>query len=319
MGSRRHSARRAALALAAALPLNALAQEAAGGAPGALTIDADAAERALERTLVTTGNLLLPEGAVELTTRAAFTRISSQAPVLQVVGDQAFIASSATRRSIVDLSEAFRLGAWRGSQIELEVPYRVVQETRTTTSGGATLANTDESGTGFGDLRLGIARALRSGEQGGANLVGRIEWDSATGTERDDGLSLGGTGYDELEASLAATRRQDPLVFTGRLGYRVAGAKNGLKPGDSVGVSLGALLAASPETSLRLQADQYFIGRAELDGHGIAGSDQVIAMLVLGASSIIGRGEFLDLTLGAGLTDESPDYSLAVSYSMRLP
>src|SRR6056297_2623169 len=48
------------------LRLMAGATAVAQGAPGALDVDEDAAERALERTLVERGVLLLPRGAYEL-------------------------------------------------------------------------------------------------------------------------------------------------------------------------------------------------------------------------------------------------------------
>jgi hypothetical protein len=43
----------------------------------------------------------------------------------------------------------------------------------------------------------------------------------------------------------------------------------------------------------------------------------VIGTLSLGASSIIGRGKFLDITAGVGLTDAAPDYSIGASLSIR--
>jgi hypothetical protein len=43
----------------------------------------------------------------------------------------------------------------------------------------------------------------------------------------------------------------------------------------------------------------------------------VIGTLNFGASSIIGRGKFLDLTVGMGLTDGAPDYSVGISLAVR--
>jgi hypothetical protein len=39
--------------------------------------------------------------------------------------------------------------------------------------------------------------------------------------------------------------------------------------------------------------------------------------LTIGASSILGRGVFLDAALGIGLTDEAADYSVIVSLPIR--
>lgn len=43
----------------------------------------------------------------------------------------------------------------------------------------------------------------------------------------------------------------------------------------------------------------------------------MIGTLNFGASSIIGRGKFLDLTAGMGLTDEAPDYLVGISVALR--
>ncbi len=40
-------------------------------------------------------------------------------------------------------------------------------------------------------------------------------------------------------------------------------------------------------------------------------------MLVLGASSRIGRSSLLDLSVGIGVTDDAPDYSIMVSLPIR--
>jgi hypothetical protein len=43
----------------------------------------------------------------------------------------------------------------------------------------------------------------------------------------------------------------------------------------------------------------------------------VIGTLSFGASSIIGRGKFLGLSAGIGLTDEAPEYSVGISLAAR--
>jgi hypothetical protein len=116
--------------------------------------------------------------------------------------------------------------------------------------------------------------------------------------------------------ALTMTKRQDPLVFIGSVSYGIGFEKNGVKPGDQLSFSLGALLAASPETSLRAVLDQTFVDNFRVGNNAIRGSSQVIGTLNLGASSIIGRGKFLDLTVGIGLTDGAPNYSIGASVSI---
>jgi hypothetical protein len=143
-----------------------------------------------------------------------------------------------------------------------------------------------------------------------------VTWDTDSGETSDDGFSLGG-GFTELQGSLTMTKRQDPLVFIGSVSYRITFEKHNINRSDQLGFSVGALLAASPETSLRIVLNQTFVNELEVGDRAISGSDQVIGTLNFGASSIIGRGKFLDLTAGMGLTDEAPDYSIGISVSIR--
>jgi hypothetical protein len=83
------------------------------------------------------------------------------------------------------------------------------------------------------------------------------------------------------------------------------------------GLSLGAVLAASPETSLRFFFDQGFVERAEIDGQGVSGSDTWVGLLSIGASSILSRRVLLDAELGIGLTENAPDYTFRVALPIQ--
>jgi hypothetical protein len=168
------------------------------------------------------------------------------------------------------------------------------------------LAKTEGHGSGFGDIRLALAKGLLRERNWWPNLIGRVTWDTDLGETSDDGVSLGG-GFNELQGSLTMTKQQDPLVFIGGTSYGTTFEKDDINPGDQLSFSVGALLAASPETSLRVVLNQTFVNELEIDDRAISGSDQVIGTLTFGASSIVGRGKFLDLTAEMGLTDEAPD------------
>jgi hypothetical protein len=114
-----------------------------------------------------------------------------------------------------------------------------------------------------------------------------------------------------------ASKRQDPLVFVGRLSYETTFENDGFDPGDEFGLGLGTVLAASPDTSLRFFLHQRYVNEYEVDGESVDGSDAVMATLSLGASSILGRGVLLDVEAGVGLTDDSPDYAVTVSLPVR--
>ncbi len=90
-----------------------------------------------------------------------------------------------------------------------------------------------------------------------------------------------------------------------------------LEPGDIFGVSLGTVLAVSPETLLPVALGQAFSQETEQNGNEIPGSDSVGAVLEVGLASILSQSTLLDLTVGAGLTQDSPDYQIVVSLPIQ--
>ena len=294
----------------------AAASGAAPAAPGQFEVDEEAAERALERTLVVTGALLLPFGQADLQPSFTYIRSEQDAPTLFSAQGRQFIASQDVRRNTFIADLFLRFGLPFDSQLEVDIPYRYVEQEVVTEVDFGARAETESHGSGFGDLNLGLAKGLLEERNWWPDLIGRVTWDTDSGENSDDGFSLGG-GFHELQGSLTMTKRQDPLVFIGSASYGTTFEKDDINPGDQLGFSVGALLAASPETSLRVVLNQTFVNELEIGDSAISGSDQVIGTLNFGASSIIGRGKFLDLTAGMGLTDEAPDYSVGISVAIR--
>jgi hypothetical protein len=284
-------------------------------APGQFEVDEEAAERALERTLVITGALLLPYGQVEIQPSFSYSRREQSAPVLLSRAGRQFVAEQNVRRDILDGDLFLRLGLPFDAQLEFNVPYRSIERENVAEVGFAVLDKTSTEGAGFGDVRLGLAKTLLRERHWWPDLIARITWDADSG-ETDDGILLG-SSFNELLGSLTMIKRQDPLVFFGSGSYGVSLEKNDITPGDQLGFSLGVFLAASPETSLRAFLNQTFVDNVEIGKRVIDGTDQVIGTLNFGASSIVGRGKFVDLTAGIGLTDDAPDYSVGLSFVMR--
>lgn len=291
-------------------------QSAARSAPGQFEVDEDAAERALERTLVVTGALLLPLGKAEIQPSFAFSRSERSAPTFFLAdGGRQFVAQQDIRRNTFNGDLFLRFGLPFDSQLELGVPYRYIEQDVVTQVDFSAANERSDSALGFGDFRLGLAKGLLSEGRWWPNLIGRVTWDSDTGGT-ENGIRLG-SGFHQLRGSLTATKRQDPLVFFGSASYGTTFEKNNLALGDDISFSLGTLLAASPETSLRFVLNQTFINELEFNNRSIGGSDRVIGTLNFGASSIIGPGKFLDFTAGFGLTDDAPDYSVGISLAVR--
>jgi hypothetical protein len=259
------------------------------------------AQRALERTLVISGALLVPYGQFEI--QPGFTYQHYSTSVSTLVNDMIGSAYA-------------RLGLPWESQLEVYVPYQSIQQQNTGTISNSIYASNSVSGNGIGDVRVNLAKTLLTEKDWYPDVIARFGWQSNTG-QVINSVPLG-TGYNDLYGSLTFTKRQDPLVFYGTAGYQSAIATSTNRPGNILSFTLGTVLAASPETSLRAFLNQNFVSNYELNGQTISGSNMNISTLNLGASSILGRGLFLDFTAGVGLTNQSPDYTVGTSLAYRL-
>ncbi|MCC2662146.1 MAG: hypothetical protein K0S35_68 [Geminicoccaceae bacterium] len=288
--------------------------EPAAAAPGEFEVDEEAADRALERTLVETGALLLPFGKAELRPSFSYTRDEAESLVLLVdQDDDVFTGQSEARRNEFDFALGLRVGLPLDAQFELNLPFRVVDQSL---SRFPDRSEQEDTGSGLGDLSLGLAKTLLREGRWWPDLIGRVTWDTASGERRDNEVVLNGD-FDEIQGSLTALKRQDPLAFIGAVSYETTFEQDGVDPGDELGFSIGTVLAASPETSLRLALSQAFVQEAEIDGGRIRGSDQVMASLTLGAAAVLGRGLLVDVSADIGLTDDAPDYAISVGLPIR--
>jgi hypothetical protein len=283
------------------------------GAPRETDADTEEAARALERVLVTTGALLLPAGQFEIAPGFFYARSEQQAPVVF----NTFIAEQNVNSNILGVAVQLRYGLPADTQLELGLPYRYAAEETVTSVTFQPVARTAVRSSGLGDVSVGIAKVLMIGRGSRPNLVARLTWDSDTGENDDNVVALGGSGFNEAQFSLVATHRQDPLLFVGGLSYQKAFEKDDVQPGDEVGLSLGVILAASPETSLRVTLDQTFIDNVEIGGTPLAGTRTVVGAMTFGASWIVGAGKLLDFTLQSGLTDNASDFVFGVSIATR--
>lgn len=285
-------------------------------APGLVEIDELAAERALERTLTAEGALLLAPKQFDLEPYFNYARRESRLPALVASADALGVRTLSVRRNEFDLGLRFRAGLPFAAQFELDMPYRWVDQSSVAPAGFNDVDVQDNQGSSLGDIKLGIAKTLLRQSGWLPDLVGRVTWDTGTGDQEDAGVPLG-IGFDELRFGLTALKRQDPLAFTAALSYTTTFEKDGIKPGDDFGFLLGVSLATSPETSLSVAFEQRYSQELAINGRRVAGSDQVSSFLALGASSILGRRTLLSVSLGIGLTEDSPDYSLSVSLPLR--
>jgi hypothetical protein len=283
--------------------------------PGQVTATEEEAERALERSLVATGVLLLPFGQVEIQPDASYVRRENQVPVLSSINGDLVLPQQKVRRNEFQQSLSARGGLPFDTQLEFNLPYNEVDQENVT---NVAIATSSRSGTGWGlgDLSLGVAKTVLREKNWWPDLITRFTWTAPTGQFKSNDVVLG-SGFNRLLGEVVALKRQDPLAFFTEAFYQTTFERNGFEPGDNLGLSGGLFLATSPETSLQLSLDQNFVQDSKLNGKKQKGSDQVASVLNLGFSSILARNVLLQMVAGVGLTDDAPDYSVKLSLPIR--
>ncbi len=303
-------------------------------APGTVEVDEEAAERALDRTLTDVGALLLPAGRMEIAPSLTYTRRESQSLTntgfAGVAPDTFFVAQDVTAdRDEVRAAVDVRVGLPWDTQFELGIPGAFANQ-KVVLSPAPFLPRTSDSnsGIGFGDVTVGLAKTLLREDGWVPDAVLRVTYDTATGQQNQNGVIMPGTpGLHDIRTSLSFTKRQDPLAFVAGFSYTHTfegdfdfGGPLGtqkLQPGDQYTLNVGAVLAASPETSLQLAFQQTFQTSQKLAGITIADSNSSSGLLSVGASMILGPGVLLSASGGVGLGRGAPDYFFALSVPVR--
>jgi hypothetical protein len=90
-----------------------------------------------------------------------------------------------------------------------------------------------------------------------------------------------------------------PLVYFAGLSYpwpRSRQVATEIEPGDTLGVRLGSILAASPDASVNLGLSLGFVGATRLDGERVPDSDTVLGSLQIGFGAVLSRSVLLNLS-----------------------
>lgn len=289
-----------------------------GGSKGnQIKVDEEAAERALERTLVVEGALLVPFGKADIQPTFGYTRREfDNIPFPTSVNGFPILADEKVERNIFTPSLQLRAGLPWDSQFELGYFYQFVDVQNTVEIGGGLRQTRSRSGSGSGDVSLGLAKTFLREESWWPDVIGRVTYNIGSGEKFDDNVALSG-GFDSITGQVSLLKRQDPLAFVTSASYQHTYSDGGIGPGNNLGFSLGVNLAASPETSLNLSLQQNFIDDLKVNGRTINNTNQVESSLVVGASTILYRNVLANVSAGAGLTEDAPDYFVTVSLPIR--
>ena len=278
--------------------------------PGTFEVDETAAQRALERTLTQTGALLLPKGSISITPSFSFTRTEQTSAELGEVTDaggasSVLLVDNTLRRNEFAARAELKMGLPMDSQFELAVPFQHVRASRIDSFGDETKA----TGNGAGDVTIGLAKTLLQEKGALPDVIGRVTYNTGSGKRTDNRVNLG-NGFRQLSGEVVALKRQDPLAFYAGLGYSHVFERGNDKPGDTTSLALGTVLAASPATSLEFGFTQIYRKESEVNGREVNGTEQTYGVVSIGASSILSRNVMLQTSVGFGVGDDAPKYSL---------
>ncbi|MDD2879293.1 MAG: acetate kinase [Rhodoferax sp.] len=257
------------------------------------------------------------------------------------------------KRNTVTTALSARYGVSRRLELELRAPY--VYRTDSTVSREIFQGSSSESifsanGMHMGDLELGARYQLNDGGIDKPFYVGSLRVKTRTGTDPFEvvtdckqrcignttgtGLPLdlpSGSGFYSLQAGLTVLYPSDPAVFFGSVTYMHNFARDNVSrlvldgereflgtvaPGDVLGFNFGMGVALNEKSSFSLGYDHSSVARTRLNGEVVAGSVRTqLATLLLGYSYRFSPNTSLNVSVGAGLTRDTPDVSLTV----RLP
>jgi hypothetical protein len=253
----------------------------------------DEMDRALERTLVQQGGLVLRPGIAEIQPELTYARWDKTRGLIHHEEGAAL---------------TLRAGLPGQAQIQFRAPYLHV-------------AAQGASETAFGDLSATVSKQLAPEIGARPGLIAALGWTSRTGK---DGLSNGastGSGFTQLSGGLTAMKRLDPIMFYGGMSYTSALSREiarvRVKPGDVVGLRFGGILAASPQTALNAGLNLGFAGVTKFDGQPLPGSDQVLGTLQLGVGTALSRDALLNFSADLRISGNVPNFRLTATVPIR--
>jgi hypothetical protein len=205
----------------------------------------------------------------------------------------------------------------------------------------------DSNGKGLGDVELTARYQLNDGGIDKPYYIGSLRFKSRTGKDPFEvetitsipGARTGndvqkqlptGSGFYTLQPGLTALYASDPAVFFGGVSYQYnfkrtdvsLNTNNGsvevgdVQPGGVLGFNFGMGLSLNERASFSIGYDHQSVGKTKINGSSAPNSVRVeLGTLLLGFSYRLNDRSTLNLSLGAGLTRDTPDLQLTA----RLP
>ncbi len=241
-----------------------------------------------------------------------------------------------------------RFGISNRMEIEGKLPY--VYRSNSTVSReiftGSAVDNVfDTSGKSLGDAEITARYQLNDGGAALPYMIGSLRFKSRTGKDPFEvitdcvtrcignttgtGLPLDlptGSGFYTLQPGLTWLLPSDPVVFFGSFSYafnfkrsdvsrRVQGGQTeflgDVRAGNIFGMNFGMGMALNEKSSFSIGVDLNSVGRTKQNGVAVPGSVRTqLATMLLGYSYRYNPKTTVSLSVGAGLTRDTPDLTL---------
>ena len=244
-----------------------------------------------------------------------------------------------------------RTGISNRLEVEMKVPYVYRSDStvsREVFTGTAVEKVFDTSGKAIGDVELAARYQLNQGGADKPYYIGGLRFKTRTGRDPFDvvtdcvrrcigenvtgtGLPLElptGSGFYSIQPSLTWLFPSDPAIFFGTFSYLHTFKRSGvsrqvldgerdslgdLAPGGVIGFNFGMGLALNEKASISFGYDHSSIARMRQNGATVPGSVRTqLGTLLIGYSYRLNEKRTLNVSIGAGVTRDTPDVSLTV-------
>jgi hypothetical protein len=258
------------------------------------------------------------------------------------------------KRNTFTASLSARTGLSNRLEVEMKVPYVYRSDatvSREIFTGTAVERAFDTSGKAIGDVEVAARYQLNAGGADKPYYIGGLRFKSRTGRDPFDvvtdctkrcigenvtgtGLPLQlptGSGFYSVQPSLTWLFPTDPAIFFGSVSYIHTFKRSNvsrlildgqrepigeLAPGGVLGFNFGMGLALNDKASLSIGYDHSSIARIRQNGAPVPGSVRTqLGTLLVAYSYRLSEKKTLNISIGAGVTRDTPDVSLTV----RLP
>jgi hypothetical protein len=258
------------------------------------------------------------------------------------------------KRNTLTAAVTGRWGVTNRFEVEAKLPYVYRSDStisREIFTGSANENVFDTTGRALGDIELAARYQLTDGKSDWPYMIGSLRFKTRTGKDPFEvvtdcitrcvgnttgtGLPLDlptGSGFYSLQTGLTWLFPTDPAVFFGTFSYtHNFGRSNvsrlvlngeeefigAVKPGDIVGINFGMGLALNDRSSFSVGVDLNSIGRTKQNGQPVVSSVRTqLAQLLLGYSYRYSPKTTWNVTVGAGLTRDTPDLTLTLRVPM---